>query len=56
MIYKYDFIVIVEIQSETEEEQKELRKKFKQELYKQYQQHILYGGNEITRIAEIEKG
>ena len=49
MIYEYDYIVTVEIQSETEEEQKELRKKFKQELF------IKYGGNEIMRIVEIKR-
>lgn len=49
MIIEYDFIVNVEIQSETEEEQKELRKKFKQELYREY------GDNEIMRITNIKR-
>ena len=47
MIYEYDYIVTVEIQSETEEEQKELRKKFKQALFREY------GGNETMRITNI---
>jgi len=49
MIYEYDYIVTVEIQSEGEEEQKELRKKFKQELFREY------GGNEIIRITNVKR-
>jgi len=49
MIYEYNYIITVEIQSETEEEQKELRKKLKQELFQ------VYGGNEITRLVEMKR-
>ena len=49
MIYEYDYIITVEIQSEIEEEQKELRKKFKQALFNEY------GGNETMRITEIKR-
>jgi len=49
MICEYDYIVTVEVQSETEEEQKELRKRFKQELFREY------GGNEIMRITNIKR-
>jgi len=49
MIYEYDYIITVEIKSKKEKDQKDLRKKFKQELYNQY------GGNEITRITNIKR-
>lgn len=49
MICEYDFIVTVEIQSKTEAEQKELIKKFKNELYSKY------ADNEIIRVEGIKR-
>lgn len=49
MIYEYDFIVNVEIQSETEREQRELIKKFKNELFSRY------ADNEIIRVEGIKR-
>ena len=49
MIVEYDFIVNVEIQSETEEEQKELRKQFKRELFSKY------ADNEIISVEGIRR-
>jgi len=49
VIIEYDFIVNVEIQSETEEEQKKLIKQFKRELYSKY------ADNEIIRVEGIKR-
>jgi hypothetical protein len=49
MIYEYKYIITVEMDADTEEEHKELRKKFKQELWRRY------GPDPITRVTEIKR-
>ena len=49
MISEYDLIVPVEIKADNDKEENQLLKQFKNELYN------LYGGNEITRITEIQR-
>lgn len=47
MIIEYDYVVTVELQTETRDQQAEARKKFKRELFAKY------GGNEEMRITNI---
>ena len=49
MIVEYDFIVNVEIQSETEEEQNELIRQFKREMFSKY------ADNEIISVEGIKR-
>jgi len=49
MIYEYEYIITVEIDADNREEEIELKKRFKKELF------ASYGGNEETRITEIKE-
>jgi hypothetical protein len=49
MINEYTYTITVEIDAKTNDEQKQLRKQFKADLFRQY------GPNPITRITEIKR-